>query len=61
MLIKDRYSSRFDAHKADKAPVAFDPAFGGGSLLDLGFSTVSLAIHLFGVQGSIARSRESSR
>ena len=48
VLIMDQYSSRFDAYKAGKVLPAFDPAFGGGSIMDLGFYPVSLAVHLFG-------------
>lgn len=47
-LVKDQYSSALDDYKAGKSPVAFDPASGGGSILDLGFYSVSLAVHLFG-------------
>lgn len=53
VLIKDQYSSAFDAYKAGRNPVAFDPAFGGGSILDLGFYPVSLAVHLFGEPESV--------
>lgn len=56
VLVKDQYSSRFDAYKAGQHPVAFDPAFGGGSTLDLGFYGVSLAVHLFGEPASITAS-----
>jgi predicted dehydrogenase len=48
VFIKDQYSSRFDAYKAGRLPPAFDPAFGGGSIMDLGFYPVALAVHLFG-------------
>lgn len=53
VLVKDQYSSRFDAYKAGENPYAFDPAFGGGSIADLGFYGVSLAVHLFGEQRSV--------
>ena len=36
------------AYRAGQLPPAFDPALGGGSLMDLGIYPVSLAIHLFG-------------
>lgn len=48
ILVKDQYSSALGDYKAGRNPVAFDPAFGGGSILDLGFYSVSLAVHLFG-------------
>jgi len=53
VLVKDQYSSRFDAYKAGKNPVAFDPVFGGGSIMDLAFYGVSLAVHLFGEPRSV--------
>ena len=53
VLVKDQYSSRFDAYKAGQNPTAFDPAFGGSSITDLGFYGVSLAVHLFGEPLSI--------
>jgi len=54
VLVKDQYSSRFDAYKDGQNPNAFDPAFGGGSIVDLGFYGVSLAVHLFGEPRSIS-------
>ena len=48
VFIKDQYSSRFDAYKEGDVRPAFDPRFGGGSVMDLGFYPVSLGIHLFG-------------
>ncbi len=53
VFIKDQYSSRFDAYKAGTVLPAFDPAFGGGSIMDLGFYPVSLAVHLFGEPRSV--------
>ncbi|MET3600926.1 Gfo/Idh/MocA family protein [Martelella mangrovi] len=53
VLVKNQYSSAYDAFKAGKRPAAFDPAFGGGSILDLGFYPVSLAVHLFGAPQSV--------
>ena len=47
-LVKEQYSSRMDRLRAGELPPAFDPALGGGSLMDLGVYPVSLAIHLFG-------------
>ncbi|AYD89460.1 gfo/Idh/MocA family oxidoreductase [Actinomyces sp. 2119] len=48
VLVKEQRSSRLDAYRAGKNPPAFDPAAGGGSLMDLAVYPVSLAIHLFG-------------
>ncbi|NYI60230.1 putative dehydrogenase [Cellulomonas soli] len=53
VLVKDQYSSAFDAYRAGQNPPAFDPTFGGGSILDLGFYPVSLAVHLFGAPQSV--------
>jgi len=48
VLSKEQFSSRMKAYRAGQLPPAFDPALGGGSLMDLGIYPVSLAIHLFG-------------
>ena len=48
VLSKEQFSSRMEAYRAGSLPPAFDPALGGGSLMDLGIYPVSLAIHLFG-------------
>ena len=48
VLSKEQFSSRMEAYRAGGLPPAFDPALGGGSLMDLGIYPVSLAIHLFG-------------
>ena len=48
VLSKEQFSSRMVAYRAGHLPPAFDPALGGGSLMDLGIYPVSLAIHLFG-------------
>ncbi|WP_127842408.1 Gfo/Idh/MocA family protein [Actinomyces wuliandei] len=48
VLVKEQRSSRLDAYRAGENPPAFDPAAGGGSLMDLAVYPVSLAIHLFG-------------
>ena len=48
VLVKAQYSSRMDRLRAGGLPPVFDPALGGGSLMDLGIYPVSLAIHLFG-------------
>ena len=48
VLVREQYSSRMDRLRAGGLPPAFDPALGGGSLMDLGVYPVSLAIHLFG-------------
>lgn len=53
VFVKDQYSSRFDAYKAGQVLPAFDPHLGGGSIMDLGFYPVSLAIHLFGEPMSV--------
>ena len=48
VLSKEQFSSRMEAYRTGHLPPAFDPALGGGSLMDLGIYTVNLAIHLFG-------------
>ena len=48
VLSKEQFSSRMEAYRAGHLPPAFDPALGGGSLMDLGIYPVSMAIHLFG-------------
>ena len=48
VLVKDQYSSKYDALKAGELPNIFNPALAGGSLLDLAIYPVSLAVHLFG-------------
>ena len=48
VLSKEQFSSRMEAYRAGSLPPAFDPAMGGGSLMDLGIYPVNLAIHLFG-------------
>ena len=53
MFVKDQYSSKYDAVKAGEVPNAFNPALGGGALMDLGIYTVSLAVHLFGEPSSV--------
>lgn len=47
-LVREQFSSRMVAYRAGELPPAFNPALGGGSLMDLGIYPVSLAIHLFG-------------
>ncbi|QKD79383.1 Gfo/Idh/MocA family protein [Actinomyces marmotae] len=47
-FVREQFSSRMSAYRAGDLPPAFDPALGGGSLMDLGIYPVSLAIHLFG-------------
>lgn len=56
LLTKSQYSSKYDALKAGELPNAFNPAFAGGSLMDLGIYEVSLAIHLFGEPASVLAS-----
>jgi predicted dehydrogenase len=53
VFVKDQYSSKYDALKAGGLPNAFNPALAGGSLMDIGFYPVSLAVHLFGEPTSI--------
>lgn len=53
VFVKDQYSSAFDAFRAGGSPAAFDLAQGGGSILDLGFYGVSLAVHLFGTPSTL--------
>lgn len=53
VLVKDQYSSKYDALRAGTVANAFNPAFAGGSLMDLGIYPVSLAIHLFGEPSSV--------
>jgi len=48
VLSKEQFSSRMEVYRSGGLPPAFNPALGGGSLMDLGIYPVSLAIHLFG-------------
>ncbi len=48
VLSKEQFSSRMEVYRSGGLPPAFDPALGGGSLMDLGIYPVNLAIHLFG-------------
>lgn len=48
VLVKEQFSSRMTRYRAGELPPAFNPALGGGSLMDLGVYPVSLAVHLFG-------------
>jgi predicted dehydrogenase len=54
VLAKDQYSARYDLVKAGELPNAFNPAFAGGSLMDIGIYPVALAVHLFGPPASVA-------
>ena len=54
VLSKDQYSSRYDAVKGGELPNAFNPAFAGGSLMDLGVYCVAAAVHLFGPPRTVA-------
>jgi predicted dehydrogenase len=53
VLAKDQYSSRYARVQAGELPNAFNPAFAGGSLMDLGVYPVALAVHLFGPPASV--------
>ena len=53
VLVREQYSRRMDRLRAGGLPPAFDPALGGGSLMDLGVYPVSLAIHLFGTPSRV--------
>ncbi len=54
VFTKDQYSSRYDRFKAGELPNAFNPEFAAGSLMDLGFYEIALALHLFGPPTSVA-------
>ena len=43
-----QYSSRYDAYRQGKVTNAFDPAFDGGALMDIGLYNIQLALGLFG-------------
>ncbi len=47
-------SSRYDQVLAGKRVNIFDPAFGGGALLDIGIYCVSMMVDLFGVPESVS-------
>lgn len=53
VLVKSQYSSKYDQFKDGTLPNVFNPEFGGGSLMDLGFYPISLAVHLFGEPESV--------
>ena len=53
VLMKSQYSSKYDALKGGELPNAFNPEFGGGALMDLGFYQAALAVHLFGEPASV--------
>lgn len=46
-------SSRYDAFRAGELPAAFDPAMGGGALLDIGIYTLHLVVGLLGRPRSV--------
>ncbi len=54
VLTKDQYSSRYDRLKDGELPNAFNPEFAAGSLMDLGFYELALALHLFGAPAALA-------
>lgn len=56
VLVKDQYSSRYDALKAGGLPNAFNPEFAGGSLMDLGIYPVALSVLLFGPPQAVTAS-----
>lgn len=43
-----QYSSRYPAYLAGDNPNTFNPDFGGGSLMDIGYYCVAFAVRLFG-------------
>ena len=47
-----QYSSRYDAVLRGEVPPVFDPAFGGGCLMDINFYNVLLNVLLFGAPKS---------
>ena len=47
-----QYSSRYDAYLSGKVSPSFDPAFGGGSLTDLGIYSIDIVTALFGAPES---------
>lgn len=53
VLVKEQFSSRMLPYRAGEILPAFDPAKGGGSIMDLGVYPVSLAIHLFGAPARV--------
>lgn len=53
VLVKSQYSSKYDALKGGELPNAFNPQFGGGALMDLGFYQAALSVHLFGEPASV--------
>ncbi|GAB2711624.1 putative dehydrogenase [Microbacterium marinum] len=48
-----QYSSRYDAFREGKVLPAFDPAMGGGALLDLGIYTLHIVVGLLGCPESV--------
>jgi len=49
-----QYSSRYDAFRAGTVAPAFDPAAGGGALMDLGIYTLHLVVGLLGAPDTVA-------
>lgn len=49
-----QYSSRYDAFRSGAVPPAFDPAQGGGALLDIGIYTIHFVVGLFGAPEHVA-------
>ncbi|MDQ1126431.1 putative dehydrogenase [Microbacterium sp. SORGH_AS 505] len=49
-----QYSSRYDAFRTGTIAPAFDPAAGGGALMDLGIYTLHLVVGLLGTPATVA-------
>lgn len=51
-----QYSSRYDRYKAGELPNAFNPAYAGGALMDIGVYTVYPMVALFGMPRTVRAS-----
>jgi len=49
-----QYSSRYDAFRSGEVPPAFDPAAGGGALMDLGVYALHLVVGLLGAPETVS-------